>query len=62
MTSFLFPDKYTFSLDRLKTLLNILGNDKNKLVIDLSCRRQDERWFVATDKWQKTTRMELNQG
>lgn len=49
-------------MDRLKAVLHALGNDKSKLVIDLSCRRKDNCWFVATNKWQTITDFELNQG
>lgn len=49
-------------MDRLKGVLGALGNDKNKLVIDLSCRRKDDKWFVATNKWQTITDFELNRG
>jgi phosphoribosylformimino-5-aminoimidazole carboxamide ribotide isomerase len=49
-------------MDRLKAVLEVLGNDKSKLVIDLSCRRKDDKWFVATNKWQTITDFELNQG
>ncbi|KAF9694797.1 hypothetical protein EKO04_006857 [Ascochyta lentis] len=60
ITSYLFPDS-VFSMDRLKGVLYALGNDKNELVIDLSCRRKDDKWFVATNKWQTITDFELNQ-
>ncbi|KAF2824076.1 Phosphoribosylformimino-5-aminoimidazole carboxamide ribotide isomerase [Ophiobolus disseminans] len=60
ITSYLFPDS-TFSMDRLKAILQALNNDKSKLVIDLSCRRKDDKWFVATNKWQTITDFELNQ-
>ncbi|PVI07601.1 Phosphoribosylformimino-5-aminoimidazole carboxamide ribotide isomerase [Periconia macrospinosa] len=60
ITSYLFPDS-KFSQDRLKAVLAALDNDKNKLVIDLSCRRKDNKWFVATNKWQTITDFELNQ-
>lgn len=49
-------------------MLGALGGDKEKLVIDLSCRRQqgeggaEPTWFVAMDKWQTITDMEVNQG
>ena len=44
-------------------MLAALDGDKNKLVIDLSCRRQGEnRWFVAMDKWQTITDMEVCEG
>lgn len=49
-------------MDRLQAILKALDNDKNKLVIDLSCRRKDDRWFVATNKWQTITDFELTQG
>ena len=63
MTSFLFPNA-KFSKVRLDAVLTALGGDKDKLVIDLSCRRVgiDEKWFVAMNKWQTITDMELNQG
>jgi phosphoribosylformimino-5-aminoimidazole carboxamide ribotide isomerase len=49
-------------MDRLRAVLDVLDNDKSKLVIDLSCRRKDDKWFVATNKWQTITDFELNQG
>jgi len=39
-----------------------LGNDKSKLVIDLSCRRKGNTWFVAMNKWQTITEMEITKG
>ncbi|KAK0736985.1 hypothetical protein B0T21DRAFT_410461 [Apiosordaria backusii] len=59
ITSYLFPNG-TFSQERLDKVLAALGEDKEKLVIDLSCRRKGEdRWFVAMDKWQTITDMEV---
>ncbi|KAL2752478.1 hypothetical protein ACRALDRAFT_1077738 [Sodiomyces alcalophilus JCM 7366] len=61
ITSFLFPDG-KFSQERLTAVLSALGNDKERLVIDLSCRRRGEdSWFVAMNKWQTITDMEINQ-
>ncbi|KAL1842740.1 hypothetical protein VTJ49DRAFT_4378 [Mycothermus thermophilus] len=61
ITSFLFPNG-TFSQERLDSVLAALGGDKSKLVIDLSCRRQgDDRWFVAMNKWQTITDMEVSE-
>lgn len=48
-------------MPRLRAVLAALDNDKDKLVIDLSCRRKDDKWFVATNKWQTMTDFELNQ-
>jgi phosphoribosylformimino-5-aminoimidazole carboxamide ribotide isomerase len=61
ITSFLFPEG-KFSLNRLKSVLSSLGNDTSKLVLDLSCRRKDKTWFVAMDRWQTITEMEITQG
>jgi len=61
ITSFLFPEG-KFSQERLDAVLEALGGDRTKLVIDISCRRQgDDRWFVAMNKWQTTTDMEVTQ-
>ena len=43
-------------------MLAALGGDKEKLVIDLSCRRRGDTWFVAMNKWQTITDMEVNEG
>lgn len=43
-------------------MLGALGGDKEKLVIDLSCRRVGEGWRVAMDKWQTITEFEINKG
>ncbi|EXJ63157.1 1-(5-phosphoribosyl)-5-[(5-phosphoribosylamino)methylideneamino] imidazole-4-carboxamide isomerase [Cladophialophora yegresii CBS 114405] len=58
ITSFLFPEG-RFSLDRLRSVLSALDNDKDKLVIDLSCRRKGNTWYVAMNKWQTMTEMEI---
>ena len=49
-------------MDRLRSVLRVLSNDKSKLVIDLSCRKQDDTWVVAMNKWQTLTDMEVNKG
>lgn len=61
VTSFLFPGA-RFARARLDAVLAALGGDKDRLVVDLSCRRQDGKWFVAMNKWQTVTDMEVNQG
>ncbi|RAL60067.1 hypothetical protein DID88_000693 [Monilinia fructigena] len=60
ITSFLFPNG-KFSQERLDSVLAALGGDKEKLVIDLSCRRRNNTWFVAMNKWQTLTDMEVNE-
>ena len=69
VTSFLFPDSKTFSLARLESLVNALDGDTSKIVIDLSCRRRQVdsedgtstiKWFVAMNRWQTITDVEVN--
>ena len=43
-------------------MLQALGGDKEKLVIDLSCRRVGQGWRVAMDRWQTITEFEINRG
>lgn len=57
VTSWLFEDGVTFSEKRLRALNETVGPER--LVIDLSCRRRDDRWVVATNRWQTTTDLEV---
>ncbi|KAF7721791.1 Enzyme that catalyzes the fourth step in the histidine pathway [Apophysomyces ossiformis] len=57
VTSYLFPDA-RFSLERLQTISQKIG--KENLVVDVSCRRRDDKWIVAMNKWQTMTDMEVN--
>ncbi|GME77416.1 unnamed protein product [Ambrosiozyma monospora] len=63
ITSWLFPNG-ELSMDRLKKLSGEIGKDK--LVIDLSCRKKINEetkaveWFVAMNKWQTLTDVQLN--
>lgn len=43
---------------RLDELVKVIG--KEKLVLDLSCRKRDGKYFVVTDRWQKFTDLEVN--
>jgi phosphoribosylformimino-5-aminoimidazole carboxamide ribotide isomerase len=52
VTSWLFPEG-RISLERLKELRNKVG--KERIVIDLSCRRRGDEWIVAMNKWQTLT-------
>ncbi|KAH9077101.1 Phosphoribosylformimino-5-aminoimidazole carboxamide ribotide isomerase [Lactarius deliciosus] len=56
VTSFLFPGQ-KFSLERLQTISSLVG--KERLVVDISCRRKDDRWMVAMNKWQDITDTEV---
>ena len=45
--------------ERLEELVKTIGKDK--LVIDLSCRKRGENYFVVTDRWQKFTELIVNE-
>ncbi|HOW67857.1 MAG TPA: phosphoribosylformimino-5-aminoimidazole carboxamide ribotide isomerase [Candidatus Paceibacterota bacterium] len=44
--------------DRLESLVSMIG--RNRLVLDLSCRRRDNEYWVVTDRWQKFTQFNLS--
>jgi len=56
VTSYLFPDG-AVSLERLQKLSLLVGKDR--LVVDVSCRKLGSSWFVAMDKWQRITKTEV---
>ena len=43
---------------RLEALVKTIG--KEKLVLDLSCRKRGEDYYVVTDRWQKFTELVVN--
>jgi phosphoribosylformimino-5-aminoimidazole carboxamide ribotide isomerase len=45
--------------DRLERISHAIG--KNRLVLDLSCRRRGEDYMVVTDRWQKFTEVAVNE-
>src|SRR5580698_2787241 len=45
--------------ERLEELVKAIGKDK--LVLDLSCRKRGENYFVVTDRWQKFTELIVNE-
>jgi phosphoribosylformimino-5-aminoimidazole carboxamide ribotide isomerase len=57
VTSWLFPQG-RLSLDRLARLAGLAG--KERLVVDLSCRRRGEAWYVATNRWQTVTEARID--
>ena len=52
VTSYVF-DSGKINLDKMSRLLDVTGKDK--LVLDLSCRRRDGDYFVVTNRWQTFT-------
>ncbi|EPX71533.1 1-(5-phosphoribosyl)-5-[(5-phosphoribosylamino) methylideneamino]imidazole-4-carboxamide isomerase [Schizosaccharomyces octosporus yFS286] len=57
VTSWLFPNGQ-FDLERLKTISDLVGKDR--LVVDVSCRRRENGWFAAINKWQTVTEFEIS--
>ena len=58
VTSYIFHDG-KLDMERLTQLIQAVG--KEHIVIDLSCRKRDGKWFVVTDKWTKFSDFEVNE-
>ncbi|MBR1422839.1 MAG: phosphoribosylformimino-5-aminoimidazole carboxamide ribotide isomerase [Ruminococcus sp.] len=56
VTSYVFKDGQ-LHYDRLERLVKAVGRER--LVLDLSCRKKDGKYFIVTDRWQKFTDVEL---
>ena len=56
VTSYVFKDGEIY-YDRLKKLVEAVGREK--LVLDLSCRKKDGAYYIVTDRWQKFTNVKL---
>jgi phosphoribosylformimino-5-aminoimidazole carboxamide ribotide isomerase len=52
VTSYVFKKGRIFA-ERLKEMRDLVGRDR--LVIDLSCRKRGDAYYVVTDRWQKFT-------
>ena len=52
VTSYVFKDGKILT-ERLAEMQSLVGRDK--LVIDLSCRKKGDTYYVVTDRWQKFT-------
>ncbi|XP_057505660.1 1-(5-phosphoribosyl)-5-[(5-phosphoribosylamino)methylideneamino] imidazole-4-carboxamide isomerase, chloroplastic-like isoform X2 [Actinidia eriantha] len=58
VTSYVFNNGQ-MDLQRLKYLVRIVG--KQRLVLDLSCRKKEGKYTIVTDRWQKFTDVCLDQ-
>lgn len=62
VTSYVFHNG-TIDYERLNSLVSLIGKDK--LVLDLSCRRKlgdaDGPYYVVTDRWQTYTNVQVNE-
>lgn len=57
VTSYVFSEGHV-QYDRLRALVKEVG--KERLVLDLSVRNRDGRYYIVTDRWQKYTAVELD--
>eukprot|EP00891_Asterochloris_glomerata_P001903 jgi/Astpho2/1903/fgenesh1_pm.00038_%23_27_t len=57
VTSYVFQDG-RLQQDRLQQLVKAVG--PGKLVLDLSCRKRDGKYFVVTDRWQNFSDLEVD--
>jgi len=58
VTSFVFQNG-EINYDNLNKLIKAVG--KNRLVLDVSCRKKDGKYFIVTDRWQKFTNVVLTE-
>jgi phosphoribosylformimino-5-aminoimidazole carboxamide ribotide isomerase len=57
VTSYVFRDGQ-IHYENLEKLVRAIG--KEQLVLDLSCRKRDDDYYIVTDRWQKFTDVRLN--
>ena len=58
VTSYVFKNG-RINENNLRRLVGAVGRDR--LVLDLSCRRRDGKYYIVTDRWQKFTDTVLNE-
>jgi phosphoribosylformimino-5-aminoimidazole carboxamide ribotide isomerase len=58
VTSAVFKDGQVHE-DRLKELVRVVGRER--LVLDLSCRKKGDAYYIVTDRWQKFTQVTVSE-
>ena len=58
VTSYVFQNGEV-NFERLEELRNKVG--KNHIVLDLSCRKQKDQYYVVTDRWQKFSEVTISE-
>lgn len=58
VTSYVFKDG-VINYDNLDKLYKAVG--KSHLVLDLSCRKKNGKYYIVTDRWQKFTKEEVTE-
>jgi len=56
VTSYVFKNG-VIHYDRLRELVSVVG--RKRLVLDLSCRKRGDNYYIVTDRWQKFTNVIL---
>ena len=57
VTSYVFRDGQ-ISWENMENMIRSVG--KERMVLDLSCRKKDGAYWIVTDRWQKFTQVEVN--
>ncbi len=57
VTSYVFSDGQ-IDMDKLRLIKDTVG--KNRLVLDLSCRKKGSDFWIVTDRWQKFTDVSIS--
>ncbi|GLT94705.1 hypothetical protein SLE2022_124340 [Rubroshorea leprosula] len=58
VTSYVFSNGQ-MNLERLKDIVHVVG--KQRLVLDLSCRKKEGKYAIVTDRWQKFSDVYLDE-
>ena len=58
VTSYVFADG-EIQFDHMKKLVDAVG--KERIVLDLSCRKKGDDYYVVTDRWQKFTNVKVDE-
>ena len=58
VTSYVFRNG-DISFENLNRMMDAVG--KKRLVLDLSCRKKDGKYYIVTDRWQTYTRVALSE-
>lgn len=56
VTSYVFQNGH-INMERLKRLVDTVG--KKHVVLDLSCRKKNDEYYIVTDRWQKFTNVRI---
>ena len=56
VTSYVFKDGKV-NIENLKSLVDAVGKDR--IVLDLSCRKREGKYYIVTDRWQRFTETEV---